>query len=101
MKPSQHARFNQGLKQGKIYEIEVFEVSENEHNFRPNTAPFKITFNKETNFCELEADMPEYSFNLMKISDILQMPANVDLKHLIGELFTTSIQYQFLEAMLA
>ena len=84
MKPSQHARFNQGLQPGKTYEIEVFEVTANRHDYRPSTHPYKITFNPSTNFSEVDADIPNYSFRFMEISAITAMPENQNVKYLIG-----------------
>ena len=70
--------------QGRIYEIDVFEVTSNKHNYRPSTHSWKITFHKHTGFSEVEADIPEYSFQLMDISTILSMPEHDEVKYLIG-----------------
>lgn len=84
IKSSQHARFSQGMIQGRTYEIEVFEVTENSHNYRPLMHPFKITFNAHTTFEEVAADIPQYSICLMEISNIINMPEDEDIKYLIG-----------------
>lgn len=85
MKPSEHARFDQGVIEGRTYEFAVFEVSRNSHNWRPSTHRFKIAFNKYTTFEEVDEKLPEYSFSLMKISDILAFPDDLEIKHLIGQ----------------
>lgn len=80
--------------QGKTYEIEVFEVFENEHSYRPSRHPLKITFNAHTTFTEIVADIPKYSFCPMDIDQILQMPDKEDIKYLIGQTIPPIVNFK-------
>lgn len=84
MKKDQHARFNKEISEGKIYEFEYFEVTDNDLNWKPTTHRYKLTFGKQTNFALETAEIPAFSFNLTSIHDILSLPADKNLLDLIG-----------------
>lgn len=84
MKKEQHARFNKEVCEGRVYEFEYFEVIDNSLNWKPTNHRYKLIFGKQTNFEEVQAEIPTFSFNLLAIHDILSMPAEQNFPHLYG-----------------
>ena len=82
--------WKQDVIEGKIFEFEIFQVSMNTPNFRPNNHLYKLLFSDKTSYYTEEAAIPESSFSVLPISDIIGVSDTRTINHLFGKFILNS-----------
>lgn len=83
-----HERFNKGIHETRIYQIQTFEVGVNSYDYRASRHSYRLTFNPHTVFLPDDAAVPRaiptVSYSFVSFSDIFSMSDKESDTYLIG-----------------